>query len=203
MPKVAKVKDKWKAKKWIDVLAPPVIGNIVVAKIPVNEDASAVGRTVPVSLYSIFKENPEYNNIKLVLQIVKVEGERAETIIKGIEYAREIYRSMIRRGSSLVELISTHETNDGYKVRLHIAAFTPERINWSKIKEMRRTMQQTLLEMVPNMTYDQLTNSLLTNKLLDEVTNNVKKIYPIKNVILVKMKLLTPVKEKAVEAAAQ
>lgn len=202
MPKVAKVKDKWKSKKWIDVLAPQVIGNIVVAKIPVNEDASPVGRTVPISLYSIFKENPEYNNIKLILQIVKVEGERAETIIKRIEYAREIYRSMIRRGSSLVEWISTHETNDGYKVRLHVAAFTPERINWSKMKEMRRAMEEKLLEMVPNMTYDQLTNSLLTNKLLDEITNSVKKIYPVKNVILVKMKLLTPlVKERAVEAA--
>ncbi len=203
MPKVAKVKDKWKAKKWIDVFAPETLGNISVARIPVNEDGSAVGRSVPVSLYNIFKDNPEYNNIKLMLQIVKVDGERAETVIKEIEYAREVYRSMVRRGSSLVEWVGTYDTNDGYKVRLHAAIFTPERINWSKMRVSRLVMEKTMSEMVPNMTYDQLINSLLTNKFLDEVTKNVKKIHPIKNAILVKMKLLTPIKEKAVEAAAQ
>ncbi len=203
MPKVAKVKDKWKAKKWIDVFAPESLGNINVARIPVNEDSSAVGRVVPVSLYNIFKENPEYNNIKLMLQIVKVDGQRAGTVIKNIEYAREVYRSMVRRGSSLVEWIGTYNTNDGYNVRLHIAIFTPERIKWSKMREVRLIMEKSLLEMVTNMTFDQLINSLLTNRLLDEVSKNVKKIHPVKNALLVRMRLLTPIRERAVETAVQ
>ncbi|MEM3811324.1 MAG: hypothetical protein QXV38_03385, partial [Conexivisphaerales archaeon] len=176
MPKVAKVKDKWKAKEWVDVFAPESLGNINVARIPVNEDGSSVGRVVPVSLYNIFNENPEYNNIKLMLQIVKVDSQRANTIIKSIEYAREVYRSMIRRGSSLVEWIGTYNTNDSYKVRLHIAVFTTERINWSKMRAVRLVMEKSLSEMVTNMTYDQLINSLLTNKLLDEVSEKVKKL---------------------------
>jgi small subunit ribosomal protein S3Ae len=202
MPKVAKVKDKWKAKVWVDVVAPESLGNINVARIPINEDSSAIGRVVPISLYDIFKENPEYNNVKLMLQIVRMDGQRAVTIIKNIEYAREVYRSMVRRGSSLIEWIGTYNTNDNYKVRLHVALFTPERVNWSKMREARLVMEKSLIEMVPNMTYDQLINSLLTGKLLEEVSENVKKIHPVKNAILVRMKLLTPILKKVSEAAA-
>ena len=203
MPKVAKVKDKWKAKEWVDVFAPESLGNINVARIPVNEDGSAVGRVVPVSLYNIFNENPEYNNVKLMLQIIKVDGQRASTVIKSIEYAREVYRSMVRRGSSLVEWIGTYNTSDGYRVRLHIAVFTPERINWSKMREARLVMEKSLSEMTTNMTYDQLINALLTNKLLDEVSEKVKKLHPVKNALLVRMRLLTPILKKTAEAAVQ
>ncbi|MCL4344591.1 MAG: hypothetical protein JRN26_05785 [Nitrososphaerota archaeon] len=203
MPKVAKVKDKWKAKEWVDVFAPENLGNINVARIPVNEDGSAVGRVVPVSLYNIFNENPEYNNIKLMLQIVKADGQRASTVIKSIEYAREVYRSMVRRGSSLIEWVGTYNTNDGYKVRLHIAVFTPERINWSKMRIVRLAMEKFLSETVTNMTYDQLINSLLTSKLLDELSENVKKLHPVKNTLLVRMRLLTPIIKRMAETTVQ
>ncbi len=201
MPKVAKVKDKWKSKVWVDVLAPEILGNMVVASIPANEEQAVIGRVVPISLFQIYQDNFENNNIKLYLQIIKVEGGRAYTKVKGIEYAREVYRAMIRRGSSLVEVTGTYSTNDSYTVRLEVALFTVDKINWSKIHKIRLVADKALSDEVPNMNYDQLVASLLSGSLLQKVTEEAKKVYPIKSYLLIKMKLvtklLTPVAQQA------
>ena len=201
MPKVAKLKDKWKSKVWIEVLAPDFFGNISLAKIPADEEQAAVGRVVPVAYYQINPENPENNNIKLYLQIVKVENLKAKTIVKRIEYAREVYRAMIRRGSSLVEWIGDYKTSDSMDVRIHISMFTPERINWSRMHKMRLAAHKVLSESVPNLTYDQLVVKLLDRSLLDQAVSEAKKIYPVKNYVLLSLKLLTKV-VKPVEAPA-
>ncbi|MGC8664805.1 MAG: hypothetical protein ACP5SE_03950 [Nitrososphaeria archaeon] len=203
MPKVAKVKDRWKTKVWIEVLAPDIFGNVSIAKIPANDEQSAVGRVVPISYFQVNNENPENNNIKLYLQIIKVESLKAKTIVKRIEYAREVYRAMIRRGSSLIEWVGDYKTSDGMEVRLHISLFTPEKINWSKMHKIRLTINQVLSENVPNLTYDQLLEQLLKDRtLLDKVTEEAKKIYPIKNAVLLSLKLLNKL-VKPIETPAQ
>jgi len=68
---------------------------------------------------------------------------------------------------------------------------------------VRLAMEKSLSEMTTNMTYDQLINALLTNKLLDEVSEKVKKLHPVKNALLVRMRLLTPILKKTAEAAVQ
>ncbi len=198
MPKVAKVKDKWKQKVWVEVLAPPIFGSISVAKIPANEEQAVIGRVVPMSYYQANSEDPENNNIKIYLQIVKVENLRAETIIKRIEYAREVYRAMIKRGTSLIEWIGDYRTSDGMDVRLHISMFTPEKINWSRMHKMRLAIHKVLSDSVPNLTYDQLIEKLLKDKsLMNAVVEEAKKIYPVKSAILLSLKLLTKVVKTA------
>ncbi len=203
MPKVAKVKERWKTKVWIEVLAPDIFGNVSIAKIPANDEQSAVGRVVPISYYQVNNENLENNNIKLYLQIIKVESLKAKTLVKRIEYAREVYRSMIRRGSSLVEWIGDYKTSDGMDVRIHISLFTPEKINWSRMHKIRLAVDQVLRDSIPNLTYDQLLEQLLKNRtLLDKVTEEAKKIYPIKNLVLLSLKLLNKL-AKSIEAPVQ
>jgi len=189
MPKVAKVKDRWKTKVWIEVLAPDIFGNVSIAKIPANDEQSAVGRVVPISYYQVNSENPENNNIKLYLQITKVESLKAKTIVKRVELCREVYRSMIKRGSSLVEWTGDYKTSDGMDIRVHISLFTPEKINWSRMHKIRLAINKVLTENIPNLTYDQLLEQLLRDRtIIDKVTEEAKKIYTCK-----KMQLLTQV----------
>ncbi|MGC8599441.1 MAG: hypothetical protein ACP5LX_00040 [Nitrososphaeria archaeon] len=203
MPKVAKVKDRWKTKVWIEVLAPDIFGNVSIAKIPSNDEQSAVGRIVPISYYQVNSENPENNNIKLYLQITKVESLKAKTIVKRVEYAREVYRSMIKRGSSLVEWVGDYKTSDGMDVRVHISLFTPEKINWSRMHKIRLAINKVLTENIPNLTYDQLLEQLLRDRtLIDKVTEEAKKIYPVKNAVLLSLKLITKL-VKPLEAPVQ
>ena len=41
--KTARVKDKWREKKWVTVLAPSAFNNVPIAYLPFTSDESAVG----------------------------------------------------------------------------------------------------------------------------------------------------------------
>ncbi|MDG7044781.1 MAG: 30S ribosomal protein S3ae [Nitrososphaerota archaeon] len=190
MPKVVKVKDKWKAKTWLSVFSASVFGNIPIASIPVNEPGNAVGRVVSSSLYDLFKDDPANNNIKLYFQIDKVEGDKAFTHVKRIEYVHEFLRGLIRRGSSIVELIKDYHTVDGVKVRIYVNVFTQKTINTSKKHDIRKGVDLALSSKVPSISFDQLVQIAITGKLAESIGENIKKIERIKHVGIGKLKVL-------------
>jgi small subunit ribosomal protein S3Ae len=97
-----KVKDKWREKKWVTVYAPDSFNNIPIAYIPITDDEHARGRVIEVTLFDILKGDPSQYQYKIYFQIDKVEGEKATTIFKRYEYAKEFLRSLIRRGSTKI-----------------------------------------------------------------------------------------------------
>ncbi|HKW04837.1 MAG TPA: 30S ribosomal protein S3ae, partial [Nitrososphaerales archaeon] len=109
MPKAkraGKVKDKWREKKWVTVLASPGFGKVPVAYIPITSDSNAIGKVIESTLFDIVKQDPQQNMlIKIHFQVTGVEGNTATTVLKGQEYSREYLRSLIRRGASMVNFI--------------------------------------------------------------------------------------------------
>ena len=103
--KTRKIKDKWKEKRWITVLAPDAFNNVPLGDIPITDDEKAVGRVMEVTLHDILKGDPSQNQYKLFFQVDKVTKEKATTIFKKYEYAKEFLRSLIRRGSSRVNFV--------------------------------------------------------------------------------------------------
>jgi len=69
--KTRKIKDKWKEKKWITVLAPDSFNNIPVAYIPITDDKNAVGRVIEVTLFDILKGDHHNTNIKYFFKLTK------------------------------------------------------------------------------------------------------------------------------------
>ena len=108
--KTRKIKDKWKEKRWIRVLAPDSFNNVPVAYVPITDDKNAVGRVVEVTLFDILKGDPSQHQYKLFFQINKVSEDKATTIFKRYEYSKEFLRSLIRRGSSRVNFIIDAKT---------------------------------------------------------------------------------------------
>jgi len=108
--KTARVKDKWREKKWVTVLLPASFDKKPIAYIPVTDDDSAVGRVIEVTLHDILKGDPSQHQFKLYFQVHKVEGETATTIFKRFEYSKEFLRSLVRRGSSLISFIADVKT---------------------------------------------------------------------------------------------
>ena len=70
--KTRKIKDKWKEKKWITVLAPDSFNNIPVAYIPITDDKNAVGRVVEVTLFDILKGDPSQHQYKIFFQKLEI-----------------------------------------------------------------------------------------------------------------------------------
>ncbi|MEC7711947.1 MAG: 30S ribosomal protein S3ae [Thermoproteota archaeon] len=188
--KTRKIKDKWKEKKWVTVLAPDAFNNIPIAYIPVTSDETAKGRVLEVTLFEILKGDPSQHQYKLFFQVDKVNQEKATTIFKRYEYAKEFLRSLIRRGSSRINFILDAETKDGYIFRIKMLALSHRELNTSRKHALRLIAKDVIEKTVRNMTLDQFVQASCYGKINSDIMAAAKKVIHLRHVGLEKVKLV-------------
>ena len=188
--KTRKIKDKWKEKKWVTVLAPDAFNNIPIAYIPVTSDETAKGRVLEVTLFEILKGDPSQHQYKLYFQVDKVNQEKATTIFKRYEYAKEFLRSLIRRGSSRINFILDAKTKDGYIFRIKMLALSHRELNTSRKHALRLIAKDVLEKTVRNMTLDQFVQASCYGKINSDIIAAAKKVIHLRHVGLEKVKLI-------------
>ncbi len=188
--KTRKIKDKWKEKKWVTVLAPDAFNNIPIAYIPVTSDETAKGRVLEVTLFEILKGDPSQHQYKLFFQVDKVNQEKATTIFKRYEYAKEFLRSLIRRGSSKINFILDAETQDGYIFRIKVLALSHRELNTSRKHALRLVAKDVIEKTVRNMTLDQFVQASCYGKINSDIMAASKKVIRLRHVGLEKVKLV-------------
>ena len=194
--KTRKIKDKWKEKRWVTVFAPDSFNNIPVAYVPITNDKTAVGRVVEVTLFDILKGDPAQNQYKLFFQIDKVTEEKATTIFKRYEYAKEFLRSLIRRGSSRINFSIDTKTKDGYVFRIKILTLSHRELNTSRKHALRLEAKKQIERIVPQMTIDEFVQAACYGKINSDIMAATKKIIRVRHVGLEKVKLLRTSEEE-------
>jgi small subunit ribosomal protein S3Ae len=194
MPKpkrAGKVKDKWREKKWVTVLASPGFERVPIAYVPITSNELAIGRVIETTLFDISKQDPQQNMlIKLHFQITSIDGSSAVTILKGHEYSREYLRSLVRRGASMVNFIRDYKTKDNAIVRVYVVAFTIGRINSSRKHEIRVAADSILKERALSMFYEQFAQEAVKQNLARELYDASKEIAKIRHLGIRKIKLI-------------
>lgn len=185
-----RVRDKWHDKKWAIVQAPVSFGNVQIAQIPITDEDKAIGRIIEVTLFELWKTDPQQHTIKLYFQIEKIDGDIAYTRFKGHEFAKEFLRSLIRRGSSMVSYINDYTTLDGYKFRVQAIAFSQRRLNSSKKHEIRAIIHEALSSEIPQKNIDQFVQAVVGPELNARMHARVKKIVGVRHISVRKTKLL-------------
>ena len=185
-----RVKDKWREKKWVTVIAPDSFNNVPVAYVPITDEENAVGRVVDVTLFDILKGDPSQHQYKIFFQISKVEDDKAHSIFKKFEYAKEFLRSLVRRGSSKVNFIIDTKTKDGYIFRLKVIALTHRQLNTSRKHALRLIAKDVIEKTVPQMTIDQFVQATCYGKINSDIMAAAKKLIRIRHVGLEKVKLI-------------
>ena len=188
--KTRKIKDKWKEKKWVSVTAPDSFNNVHIADIPITDEEKAKGRVIEVTLFDILKGDPSQYQYKLYFQIDKVVGEKATTIFKRYEYAKEFLRSLIRRGSSKINFTIDTKTKDGYVFRIKVLALSHRELNSSRKHALRLVARKIIEKSVPNMTIDEFVQASCYNKINSDIMAAAKKIIHLRHVGLEKVKLI-------------
>ena len=188
--KSRKIKDKWKEKKWVSVSAPDSFNNVHIADIPITDEEKAKGRVIEVTLFDILKGDPSQYQYKLYFQIDKVVGEKATTIFKRYEYAKEFLRSLVRRGSSKINFIIDAKTKDGYVFRIKVIALSHRELNSSRQHALRLIAREIIEKSVPNMTIDEFVQASCYNKINSDIMAATKKIIHLRHVGLEKVKLV-------------
>ena len=188
--KSRKIKDKWKEKKWVSVSAPDSFNNVHIADIPITDEEKAKGRVIEVTLFDILKGDPSQYQYKLYFQIDKVVGEKATTIFKRYEYAKEFLRSLVRRGSSKINFVIDAKTKDGYVFRIKVIALSHRELNSSRQHALRLIAKEIIEKSVPNMTIDEFVQASCYNKINSDIMAATKKIIHLRHVGLEKVKLI-------------
>ena len=194
--KTRKIKDKWKEKRWVTVFAPESFNNIPVAYVPITSDKTAVGRVVEVTLFDILKGDPSQHQYKLFFQINKVTEEKATTVFKRYEYAKEFLRSLIRRGSSRINFVIDTKTKDGYVFRIKILTLSHRELNTSRKHALRLEAKKQIERIVPQMTIDEFVQAACYGKINSDIMAATKKIIRVRHVGLEKVKLLRTAEEE-------
>jgi len=185
-----RVKDKWREKRWVTVYAPDSFNNVPIAYVPITEDESAKGRVLEVTLFDILKGDPSQHQFKIYFQIDKVEGDKATTVFKRYEYAKEFLRSLIRRGSSRISFISDVKTKDGYIFRIKVIALTHRQLNTSRKHALRLIAKDVMDKTISQMTIDQFVQATCYGKINSDIMAAAKKVIRMRHVGLEKVKLV-------------
>jgi len=188
--RTTKVKDKWREKRWVNVYAPDSFNNVPIAYIPITDDENAKGRVIEVTLFDILKGDPSQHQYKMYFQINKVEGEKATTIFKRYEYAKEFLRSLIRRGSSRITFLLEVKTKDGYIFRIKVIALTHRKLNTSRKHAFRLIAKDVMEKTIPQMTIDQFVQATCYGKINSDIMAATKKVIRMRHVGLEKVKLV-------------
>ena len=185
-----RVKDKWREKRWVSVIAPDSFNNIPIAYVPITDDENAVGRVLEVTLFDILKGDPSQHQYKIYFQIDKVNGDKASTIFKRYEYSKEFLRSLVRRGSSKINFIIDIKTKDGYIFRIKVLALTHRQLNTSRQHALRVIARDIINKTIPEMTIDQFVQATCYSKINSDIMAAFKKVIKVRHVGLEKVKLI-------------
>ena len=185
-----KVKDKWREKRWVTVIAPDSFNNVPIAYVPITSDETAKGKVLEVTLYDILKGDPSQHQYKMYFQIDKVEGDKATTIFKRYEYAKEFLRSLVRRGSSKIEFVLDVKTKDGYIFRILVLGLTHRPLNTSRQRAFRLIAKDVMEKTIPQMTIDQFVQATCYGKINSDIMGAAKRVIRMRHVGLEKVKLV-------------
>lgn len=173
-------------------------------KTPVNQSAgkklasdSLKGRVFEINLGDLNGTNA-YKKIKLIVDDASETSTKlALTNFYGMDTTRDHLCSLIRKWHTLIEATVDAKTNDGFLLRFFPVAFTKrsERqlkattyAQRSQVKQIRRKMVEVITKTVTKLSLKDLVDSLINEKIPVEITKQAKKIFPIQNCIIRKVK---------------
>jgi small subunit ribosomal protein S3Ae len=196
-----RVRDKWRDKQWVVVNAPAAFGGNPLSYVPITDVDNSKGRVIENTMFDILKQDPTQHQTKIFVQIDNIRDGSASTIFKGHEYAKEFLRSLVRRGSSMINYIHDFRTIDGYTFRISIIAFSQRRLNSSKKHEIRMVAHRILSDKIPKLTVDQFVQEATMGKMGADLLAEAKKIASIRHIGIKKTKLISTPESRAIEEA--
>jgi small subunit ribosomal protein S3Ae len=185
-----KVKDRWKAKNWYSILAPPAFDGVTIADTLADSPDNLINRVTEVSLQDLTNDFRK-SHIKLFFKVNKVEETNAYTQFVGHTLTSDYLRRMIRRRRSKIDGVYDAVTRDGAVIRVKPFATTDKRIQNSQKRIVREAMKKTIYDQAKNSTLSEFVKIILDGKMGSEIYKNCKKLYPVKRIEINKTEVVS------------
>ncbi len=190
MAKTVRKADGWKSKKWYSVVSPELLGSLSVGEALANNPDDLVGRIVETTLGDVMGDFSK-QNVKLRFKVDRVGGDTAYTKFVEYQLTQDYLRSLVKRQSSIINLVVDVVTKDGATVRVKPCSFTIKRAHLEQVRGIRRTMRQIIEERARDLDFDQFIQEILSGRVSAVIYKEVKKIYPLRRVEIERVKAMS------------
>ena len=178
---VKKVKDKWKAKVWYTVRAPPMYNGAVIAETLADEPEKLMGRVAEATLQDLTGDFSKMH-IKMKFKVQAVRGNECATKFAGHELTSDYIRRLTRRKHSKIDSVIDVETKDGFKMRIKPMAVTDRRAQSSQEGEIRKLSIAVIQGAAQESDHATFIKAVVNGDLAQIIYNQARKVYPLKRV---------------------
>lgn len=179
--------DKWKKKKWYEILAPAILDKKKIADTVAEKPESLEGRTLMLSVRDVSGQARK-QQVMLKFRVDNVQGLKAYTQLLGHEVKTSYIRRMIRRNVSKINVIEDLTTKDGKRIRVNAITITGNKFPEQKRTDVRKVMREIIRKEAKSKNYDELVYEFVFGNISASIFNEVKKIGIIKRVEIIKSK---------------
>ncbi len=176
-----KIKDKWKAKAWYHVVAPDMFNRQVLGETPCDAPDKLVGRVTEVTVQDLTGDFSKMH-IKLQFRVHHVQGSDALTHFVGHDLTADYVRRLTRRKRTRIDGVFDVATKDNWRLRVKPMAIADRRIQSSKQRVIRETMERVVSEIAANATAGEFVKAIIAGDLAKQVAIACKPIQPMSRV---------------------
>jgi small subunit ribosomal protein S3Ae len=184
-----KVKDRWKAKNWYNVLAPASFDNATIAETLADDPTKLNDRVTEISMQDLTNDFRK-SHIKLFFKVNNIEDNNARTEYIGHTLTSDYLRRMVRRRRSKIDAVYEAKTRDGARIRVKPFATTDRRIQNSQKKIIRLTMKKTIVTKARAMTLSEFIKYIIEGKMGSDIYKACKKYYPVRRIEIYKTQVI-------------
>ena len=184
------MRDKWRAKQWYTLIAPPTFDNKELGFTIGEKPEHVVGRISDVPL-SDLTGNFKKMHVKLKFKVQEIRGNQAFTTYIGHELSNDYVRRLVRRRKSKIDHVFDVKILDGSTIKLKIMAVSDKRINSSVKHVLRLKMCQVVNEKLSQMNFSDCVRYVLDDVSVKDIRRELKDIYLLKKVDIWKSEILS------------
>ena len=176
-----KIKDKWKAKVWYNLLAPEMFNKQALGETPTDEPGKLVGRITEVTVQDLTGDFSKMH-IKLAFRVSQVQGQDALTQFVGHDMTSDYIRRLTRRKRTRTDLTVDVVTKDHWNVRVKPMAITDRRIQTSKQRVIRTIMAKLVADVAAKQSIGEFVKGVISGDLAKTIAQGCKPIHPVSRV---------------------
>ena len=168
-----------------------MFGRAVMAETLADDPEKLIGRTINVTVAEMTNDFSK-QNIKLKFKVTDVSGNTANTAFMGHRLANDYIASLIKRQTSRIDVNFEVRTKDGYRMRIKPTCFTTHRAKTSQIEAIRKSAEELVQDRARKLDFERLIEEVVQGKLSAKIYRNVKNIYPLRRVEILKTEMILP-----------
>ncbi len=176
-----KIKDKWKAKVWYNLLAPEMFNKQLLGETPTDTPEKLVGRIAEVTVQDLTGDFSKMH-IKLLFRVNHVQGQDALTQFVGHDMTSDYIRRLTRRKRTRTDLTVDVTTKDNWHIRVKPMAITDRRIQSSKQRVIRAIMTKVIADTAAKQSVGEFVKGIISGELAKAIALGCKPIHPVSRV---------------------